>query len=159
VGEGTPAAPVSRARALPEDRRSPRARSSGAPDGLADRIAAVEAARERLGQDLEQLDVEVRAQMSQTAEKTAWKVLGTGLAILSGIVVRKLLMAVWRRTTKHDPPTNPGAPDTTWVEALGWALASGAAVGVSRMVAARGATAGWQRVTGTLPPGVSDVAR
>jgi hypothetical protein len=128
-------------------------------NGLAQHVAAVTAARDRLGRDLDTLDAEVRAQVSQTLEKTTWRVVGTGLAILSGIVVRKLLIAIWKRLTHQEPPTNPGAPDTTWVEALSWALASGAAVGVARLVAARGATAGWQRVTGDLPPDVEDVDR
>jgi hypothetical protein len=132
---------------------------SAAGNGLADRVAAVKAARSKLGQDLDQLDAEVRAQMSRTTEKVAWQVVGTGLAVLAGLVVRKLLGALWNRFTDHDPPTNPGAPDTTWGEALGFALASGAAIGVARAVAARGATAGWVRVTGALPPGVSDVGR
>lgn len=132
---------------------------SAAPNGLAQHVAAVTAARDRLGRDLDTLDAEVRAQVSQTVEKTTWRLVGTGLAILSGILVRKLLIALWTRITRHEPPTNPGAPDTTWVEGLGWALASGAAVGVARLVAARGATAGWQRVTGALPPGVEDAGR
>ena len=122
------------------------ARSRSAHDGLAEPVAAVAAARDRLGRDLDTLDAEVRAQVSQTVEKTTWRLVGTGLAILSGIVVRKLLIALWSRITKHAPPTNPGAPDTTWVEGLGWALASGAAVGVARLVALR--NAGLVRVDG-----------
>jgi hypothetical protein len=130
-----------------------------AANGLADRVSAVRAARSQLNSDLDQLDAEVRAQMSQTAERTAWKVLGTGLAILTGIVVRKVLVAVWRRATRHEPPTNPAAGDTGWGEAVVWALASGAAIGVGRLVGTRGATAGWQRVVGAPPPGMSDIGR
>jgi uncharacterized protein DUF4235 len=128
-------------------------------DGLADRVAAVRAARAQLGRDLDQLDTEVRAQMSKTSERLLWNLVGTGIALLSGVLVRKVIVALWNRFTDHEPPTNPGAPDTSWGEALGFALASGAAVGVARVVAARGATAGWQKVMGTLPPDVSDVAR
>lgn len=134
-------------------------RSDTAGNGLADRVAAVRAARDRLGRDLDQLDTEVRAQMSHTAERTAWKVIGTGLAILTGLVVRKLLIAVWKRATDHEPPTNPAAADTTWGEALVWAVASGTAIGVGRLIATRGATAGWQRVVGAPPPGMSEVGR
>ncbi len=130
-----------------------------AANGLTDRVSAVRAARSQLNSDLDQLDAEVRAQMSQTAERTAWKALGTGLAILTGIVVRKVLVAVWRRATRHEPPTNPAAADTGWGEAVVWALASGAAIGVGRLVGTRGATAGWQRVVGAPPPGVSDIGR
>lgn len=129
---------------------------NGAADGLADHIAAVEAARAKLGRDLDQLDTEVRAHVSSTLERTTWQVVGTGAAVLTGIIVRKLLMMLWRKVTDHEPPTNPGAPDTDWREGLAWALASGAAVGVGRLVATRGATVGWQRVTGALPPGVAE---
>ena len=41
-------------------------------NGLTPHVAAVEAARDRLGRDLDILNTEVRAQMGQTAEKTAW---------------------------------------------------------------------------------------
>jgi Protein of unknown function (DUF4235) len=134
-------------------------RTTASGDGLADRVTAVRTAREQLGRDLDQLDAEVRAQMSQTAERAAWKLLGTGLAIITGLVVRKILIAVWRRATRHEPPTNPAAADTTWGEAVAWALASGAAIGVGRLVGTRGATAGWQRVVGAPPPGMSDIGR
>jgi hypothetical protein len=132
---------------------------NGTTDGLAGHVAAVEAARAKLGRDLDQLDAEVRAQVSSTMERTTWQIVGTGAAILTGILVRKLLMALWTRLAKHEPPTNPGAPDTSWSEGLAWAVASGAAVGVGRLVATRGATLGWQRVTGALPPGVADAGR
>jgi hypothetical protein len=135
------------------------ARTTSTGDGVADRVAAVRAARAQLSSDLDTLDTEVRAQMSQTAERTAWKVLGTLVAIGTGIVVRKILVAIWRRATDHEPPTNPAAADTTWGEAVVWALASGAAIGVGRLIGTRGATAGWQRVVGAAPPGMSDVGR
>lgn len=126
---------------------------------VADKAAAARAARAKLGQDLDRLDTEVRAQVSQTAERAIWNVIGTGGAILAGLLVRKLLLALWRRVTGHDAPTNPGAPGTSLAEGLAWAVASGAAVGVGRLLAAQGATAGWQRVTGALPPGVADTDR
>jgi Protein of unknown function (DUF4235) len=141
---------------------TPRTGTRRAPadaNGLADHVAAVRTARAQLGRDLDQLDSEVRAQMSKTSERLLWNLVGTGLAVLSGVLVRKIVVALWNQFTDHEPPTNPGAPDTTWGEALGFALASGAAVGVARVVAARGATAGWQKVMGTLPPYVSDVDR
>jgi len=115
----------------------------------------VRAARDKLGSDLDLLDSEVRAQMSTTAERLAWRLIGTGGAIVTGLLVRRLLLTLWRRITGHDAPTNPGAPDTSLPEGLAWAVASGAAVGVGRLLAAQGATAGWQRVTGSLPPGVA----
>lgn len=98
-------------------------------------------------------------QLSQRSERLLWNVVGSGIAVLSGIVVRKVVVLLWNRFTDHEPPTNPGAPDTTWGEALGFALASGAAIGVGRVLAARGATAGWTKVMGNLPPDAADAGR
>lgn len=126
-------------------------------NGKAAHVAAVDAARTRLSQDLELLNSEVRAQVSTRAEETTWKLVGTGAAILSGIAVRKIVYAVWRALRKNDPPANPADRVTSWPEALGFALATGAGIGVGRMIAARGAAAGWERMTGSLPPGLQDV--
>jgi hypothetical protein len=38
-----------------------------------------------------------------------------------------------------------------------WAIATGAALGVARLVAMRGAAQAWKRTTGSLPPGVEEV--
>lgn len=152
MGEGTPAEAMRTGPArVPAD-----ARSRAEANGLADEMTAVEAARAKLGEDLDQLTLEVRAQMSQTMEKTAWRVVATLAAVLTSVAVRKLLMIGWRAARKSDPPRNPGSPTVTWPEALGWALASGAGVGVGRMLAERGATAGWIKVVGAMPPGILD---
>lgn len=130
----------------------------GMLNGIADHVAAVEAAREKLGEDLDRLTLEVRAQMNQRIEETTWKVLGTGGAILAGMMARKILVAAWTKARKADPPSNPAAPDTSWGEALAWAIASGIVVAIGRLLAERGAAAGWQKARGTLPPGLQEVA-
>lgn len=127
-------------------------------NGLAPKVAAVEAARLRLGEDLEQLTTEMRAQMGMTMEKTAWKLVATIAAVIAGAGVRKALTASWRKARRHDPPTNPAGPATSWGEALGWTVASGVGIAVARLVAQRGAAAGWRRATGALPPGLEEVA-
>jgi hypothetical protein len=132
-------------------------RAGASSDGLSAHVAAVQGARERLGRDLEQLNVEVRAQMGQSLERTLWKVFGTGLAIASAIVTRKVITSAWRSARHSDPPANPAAWETTWAEALAWSAATGVAIGVARMVAARGAVAGWQKAFGRLPPDMQDV--
>lgn len=152
MGESTPAEPL---RSGPP-RPPTDARSRAQANGLADRVAAVEAARNRLGEDLDQLTVEVRAQMSQTMEKAVWRIVVTVAAIGTSIAVRKLLMVAWRAARKSEPPSNPGSPTVTWPEAAAWAIASGAGAGVGRMLAERGATAGWVKVVGAMPPGILD---
>ncbi len=127
-------------------------------DGLSPHVAAVEAARARLGRDLDQLSTEFRAQMGHTMEKTLWKLAAAGAAVISGILVRKALITGWRQARHSDPPANPAAPGTQWGEALAWTVASGVAVGLARLLAQRGAAAGWRRATGALPPGLEEVA-
>ena len=96
--------------------------------------------------------------MAGAAGKIGWKIVALSFAVPTGIAMRKALETAWRKTKHDDPPKNPAAPGTEWSEALMWAAASGVAVAVSRMVAARGAAATWKSLTGKLPPGVEDAA-
>lgn len=134
--------------------------AGGRPDynGLSPHVAAVEAARERLGRDLDMLSTEVRAQMGQRAEKTAWKFAATAAGVVAGVVARKSLMKAWTVAKKTDPPTNPAARDTAWGEALAWTLATSIGVGVARLIATRGAAGAWEKATGALPPGLQEVS-
>jgi hypothetical protein len=84
--------------------------------------------------------------------------MGLGSAVLAGVAARKVLTAAWRKGTGDDPPANPESPDTTWIEAVTWALASGAAIGVARMLAARKAAEYYRRSAGHLPPGLEEVS-
>jgi hypothetical protein len=127
-------------------------------NGLAPQQQAVRAARERLAKDLDVLNVEMRSEMGHAMEKTMWKVAAGGAAVLAGVAVRNALMALWRSVMKTEPPNNPADPATSWGEAIAWTAATGVAVGVARMVASRGAAAGWQKITGNLPPGLQDVS-
>jgi hypothetical protein len=150
VDEVAPAQPVTTAKT-----------GMGRPDhnGLSPHVAAVEAARAKLGRDLDLLNTEVRAQMGQTAEKTAWKLAAVGSGVIAGIVVRKVLMTGWKATHKgHTPPTNPANRDTQWSEALTWTLATSIGVGIARLVATRGAAGAWEKFTGNLPPGLEEIS-
>ena len=85
-----------------------------------------------------------------------WKLLGTGSATLSGIAARKLTDAAWYAARGKTPPKNPAAPGVSWPEALAWAAFSGVVVAAGRLVAARGAAAAYQSLTGKLPPGINE---
>jgi hypothetical protein len=86
-----------------------------------------------------------------------WKILGTGSAVLTGIAAKKVLTTAWTKGTGHPPPANPESPDTSWGEALVWALATGAVVGVARMLASRKAAEFYRRSAGHLPRGLQEV--
>ena len=86
-----------------------------------------------------------------------WRVFGGVSAILAGLAARKLMVAAWRRTTGDNPPANPAAPGTDWHKAIVYALVSGAAMGLARMLATRKAAAYYAKSTGRLPPGMEEV--
>ena len=66
-------------------------------------------------------------------------------------LARKGVTAMWKVATGNPPPANPEDPDVTWPEAVGWALLSGAAIGLARLVASRQAAAWYRKSTGRLP--------
>lgn len=90
-------------------------------------------------------------------EKVLWKVVGLVAGLLAAKTGRSVLDKAWARTKGGDPPRNPAAPDTTWNEAVTWAVASGIAVAVARLLATRGVASAWRKSTGHLPPGLEEV--
>lgn len=79
-----------------------------------------------------------------------WKLLGTGSAILAGIVANKLITVVWQkagRDTEIDP-TNPEIPVG---EAIAYAALVGVAMGLARTITTRQAAGLYQRSAGHLP--------
>lgn len=152
MDQGAPARTLSPSRpaVLPGDQAGNGASADG---GLAARVAAVELARTRLGEDLEHLSAEVRGQMGMAMQRTMWKVSAAGAAVLAGLIARKVVKVGWRAATHADPPGSVDSPSSsTWTEAMGWALATGVAMGVARVVVTRGAAMGWEKATGSPPP-------
>lgn len=87
-----------------------------------------------------------------------WKIFGTVSAIFAGMAARKILVTTFTKTTGKNPPANPEAPDTSWKEAAGWAVLSGATMGLARMIATRKAASYYRRSTGHLPAGMEEVS-
>jgi hypothetical protein len=80
-----------------------------------------------------------------------WKVLGTGGAILAGIVARKVTWTGWKVATGNEPPANPEDPEVEWKEALGFAVFSGAVVGLARLLTTKKAADFYTKSAGHLP--------
>lgn len=83
-----------------------------------------------------------------------WHLLALVSAGLAAVAVRNLLEASWEWAKDQEPPQNPAARSTSWPEALAWTAASGLAVGLARLLAQRGAAAGWKKVRGRYPKGL-----
>jgi hypothetical protein len=91
-------------------------------------------------------------------EKLLYKLVG----ILGGVVAAKLARTVaekvWKGTHHGtEPPRNPAVPGTSWNEAVMWAVATGVAAGIARLLATKGAASVWAKGTGHLPPGLEEV--
>lgn len=81
-----------------------------------------------------------------------WSVFSLVSALGAAALAKKGLNTAWKAATRRKPPENPADPDVELREAVAWALASGAFVGVARMLAQRRAASYYARSTGHLPP-------
>lgn len=80
-----------------------------------------------------------------------WKIVGTGSAVLAGVVANKIVTEAWKRTG-HDDNIDPNNPDVPIGQALMFAALTGLAVGAARVLATRQAATYYRRSAGHLPP-------
>lgn len=81
----------------------------------------------------------------------AWKVIGTGSAVLAGIVANKIVTEAWKRSGRDDK-IDPNNPDVPIGQALAFAALMGLAVGAARVLATRQAATYYRKASGHLPP-------
>ena len=87
-----------------------------------------------------------------------FRVATMGGAFAAAWAGRKLVTTAWQAVTGKEPPVNPEDPDVTWQEAVGWALASGAVIGLARLLASRQVTAAYRKRTGTVPSNLQEAS-
>ncbi len=81
----------------------------------------------------------------------AWKLIGTGSAVLAGLVANKLVSAMWKSAGK-DVPADPANPqEANWGEAIAFAAITGLAVSAARVAAQRKAAQYYADSAGHLP--------
>ncbi|NHC46580.1 DUF4235 domain-containing protein [Motilibacter aurantiacus] len=95
---------------------------------------------------------------SQGSGGVGFKALTALSAIAAAWVGRKSVTGAWKAITGNEPPVNPEDPDVSWQEAVGWALISGAVIGLTRLVATRQATVVWRKATGYTPSDLQDAS-
>lgn len=86
------------------------------------------------------------------AEQKAFNAMSAVAAVVAGLAARKMVKAAWQKKYHEEPPENPANRDTAWREALMWSAATGAVIGITRMVARRSTATAWERVTGHEAP-------
>ena len=96
--------------------------------------------------------------MAGKAGGLAFKVMTLAGAVGASMVARKVVTKTWTLATGNEPPANPEDPEVSWQEAVGFALLSGAAVGIARMVAGRQTATIYRKQTGHLPPNLQSAS-
>ena len=81
-----------------------------------------------------------------------WTVFSLVSALGAAALAKKAIDRAWTIATGKKPPENPADPDVDIWEAVAWAVASGTAIGLARMIAQRRAASYYARSTGHLPP-------
>jgi hypothetical protein len=81
-----------------------------------------------------------------------WTVFSLAAALSAAALAKKTIDKSWTVATGKKPPENPADPDVEIWEAVTWAVVSGMAVGLARMLAQRRAAHYYARSTGHLPP-------
>lgn len=83
-----------------------------------------------------------------------WRVLGTGSAIVAGIVANKIITTIWNKAGRDD--IDPRNPDSSIGEAVAYAALAGLGMGVARTMATRRAAQFYQRSAGHLPEAMQE---
>lgn len=93
--------------------------------------------------------------MKRLSDDTVWILVGAGAAVAATLATRATMRAAWRYRYGDEPPLNPGDPETSWLQAIGWTAASGLVGALAALLARRAAAGGWIRLTGRVPPGIN----
>jgi len=80
-----------------------------------------------------------------------WTAFSVVSALGAAALAKKATDKVWQVATGKKPPENPADPDVHIWEAVAWAVVSGTAVGIARMLAQRRAASYYVKSTGHLP--------
>jgi hypothetical protein len=80
-----------------------------------------------------------------------WKAINYGVGALAGLITQRVLESVWTGVRDTSPPV-PADRRSPWPEALGWAVATGVGMGVTRLLAVRTAATVWEATVHEVPP-------
>ena len=84
----------------------------------------------------------------------AWKIMGTGGAVVAGIIATKIIDTIWAKTGQDDiNPKNPNAP---LAKAVAYAAITGLAVGAAKTLTTRKAAQYYEKSSGHLPEAIRE---
>jgi hypothetical protein len=94
--------------------------------------------------------------MSSAVDNLGWKLMSGASAAVAAGVTSKVATKAYRAGYGEDPPKHISAPQVPLKQALTWAVLSGVAVGLTRLLVLRMAAAAWVRARGELPPTLAE---
>ena len=68
------------------------------------------------------------------------KIVGVGIALVAAWIAQQLIAGVWKASVGHKPPTVGEDDDAPILEVVAATVATGALVGLARLLAMRGTT-------------------
>ncbi|MGL5864387.1 MAG: DUF4235 domain-containing protein [Dermatophilaceae bacterium] len=83
-----------------------------------------------------------------------WKLLGTGSAVIAGILATKVVDAVWAGAGQER--VNPQSPDAPLAKAVAYAALTGLAVSTAKTLMTRKAAQYYATSSGHLPAAIRD---
>lgn len=87
------------------------------------------------------------------AKSITWMAVSYGSGALAMLATRRLMALVWKHARTDTPPDGPAAVRAPIADAVSWAVATGAGVGVARILAIRSAARVWEATVHEPPPG------
>ena len=86
-----------------------------------------------------------------------WAIAATAASLGAAKLTKNLLSKSWEKR-RGKVPGNPATDDTTWNEALVWAVVSGVAIGVARLLSQRGVAFAFAKAGKGLPAKAHETA-
>ncbi|MGX7678064.1 DUF4235 domain-containing protein [Jatrophihabitans sp. DSM 45814] len=90
--------------------------------------------------------------MAGGASRFAFKMLSTAIAVPVSRLIAKGTAKVWRAARPGNPPHNPKEVQTSWPDALIFAVVAGLGASIAQLLSTKGADTIWRAVTGRPSP-------
>ena len=84
----------------------------------------------------------------------AWKIMGTGGALLAGVLAKKVIDSLWAKAEGDE--INPKSPRAPLPKAVAYAMVTGLAVGAAKTLATRKAARYYEKSAGHLPGEIAE---
>ena len=84
--------------------------------------------------------------------KLIYRLLSLLVAVPISRIIKKLVLQAWKAARPNDPPRDPKKADVGWLDALIWAVISGAGSALAKLISTKGAAGAWRAIIGTEPP-------